>query len=177
MVYSAYVRQGTSLTHGLPYHCYEATGLLPDTQNCGLRMRWECQECFPHHRFQRKPLGSDPVMHHGTCVTHVSWCMLGSLTHSGRENVPGISGACATGNFTYLVRSPWCQPVKSHAAYMWCCMGSSLVQVIACHMFNHLLLVVICNSMEKHQSNLKQIIKLWLENMPCKCCLQNVFSF
>ena len=23
---------------------------------------------------------SDPDMHHGTCVTHVSWCMLGSLT-------------------------------------------------------------------------------------------------
>ena len=25
-------------------------------------------------------LVSDPVMHHGTCVTHVPWCMLGSLT-------------------------------------------------------------------------------------------------
>ena len=23
---------------------------------------------------------SDPDMHHGTCVTHVPWCMLGSLT-------------------------------------------------------------------------------------------------
>ena len=25
-------------------------------------------------------VGSDPVMHHGTCVTHVPWCMPGSLT-------------------------------------------------------------------------------------------------
>ena len=35
-------------------------------------------------------------MHHGTCVTHVSWCMSWSLT--------GISGVCAIRNFTYLVR-------------------------------------------------------------------------
>ena len=26
------------------------------------------------------PRVSDPDMHHGTCVTHVPWCMLGSLT-------------------------------------------------------------------------------------------------
>ena len=55
---------------------------------------------------------SDPDMHHGTCVTHVPWCMPGSLT-SGfplesavRENVPGIPGACATRHVTYLVRGP-----------------------------------------------------------------------
>ena len=35
-------------------------GLLPDTQNCGLRMRRECQKRFP--------------------VTHVPWCMTWSLT-------------------------------------------------------------------------------------------------
>ena len=45
-------------------------------------------------------------MHHGTCVTHVSWCMSGSLTHDGWENVPGIPGACAARNFTYLARGP-----------------------------------------------------------------------
>ena len=38
---------------------------------------------FPHHRLQRKPLVSDPVMHHGTCVMHVPWCMSGSLTCDG----------------------------------------------------------------------------------------------
>ena len=30
--------------------------------------------------FSLTPLVSDPDMHHGTCVTHVPWCMLGSLT-------------------------------------------------------------------------------------------------
>ena len=83
-------------------------GLLPDTWNYGLHMRWECWELFPRHRLQRKPLFSDPGMHHGTCVTHVPWCMSGSLTHGGGENVPGIPGACATSNFTYLVRGPYC---------------------------------------------------------------------
>ena len=56
-------------------------GLLPDTQNCGLRMRRECRERFPRHRLQWKPPVSDPGMHHGTCVTHVPWCMSGSPTH------------------------------------------------------------------------------------------------
>ena len=49
----------------------------------------------PRRRFQRKPLVSDPGMHHGTCVTHVPWCMSGSLTCGDGENVPGIPGACA----------------------------------------------------------------------------------
>ena len=30
--------------------------------------------------FVPPPRVSDPDMHHGTCVTHVSWCMPGSLT-------------------------------------------------------------------------------------------------
>ena len=30
--------------------------------------------------FPPPPLVSDPDMHHGTCVTHVPWCMSGSLT-------------------------------------------------------------------------------------------------
>ena len=50
---------------------------------------------FPCGRLQTKPLNSDLGMHHGTYVTHVSWCMPGSLTRGGGENVPGIPGACA----------------------------------------------------------------------------------
>ena len=50
---------------------------------------------FPRRRFQRKPLVSDPGMHHGTCVTHVPWCMSESLTCGDGENVTGIPGACA----------------------------------------------------------------------------------
>ena len=50
---------------------------------------------------------SDPGMHPGTCVTHVPWCMSGSLTCGSGENAPGIPGACTTRNVTYLVRDPW----------------------------------------------------------------------
>ena len=46
-------------------------------------------------QLQRKPLANDSGMHHGTCLTHVPWCMSGSLTLGGGENVPGIPGACA----------------------------------------------------------------------------------
>ena len=75
-------------------------------QNCGLSMRRECRERFPRHRLLRKPLVSDPGMHHGTCVAHVPWCMPGSLIRDGGENVPGIPGACATHDFMYLARGP-----------------------------------------------------------------------
>ena len=61
----------------------------------------------PRQRLQSKLLVSDPGMNHDTCVTHVPWCMSGSLTRGGEENAPGIPGACATRNFTYLARGPW----------------------------------------------------------------------
>ena len=81
-------------------------GLLPDTLSRGFRMRWECRERFSRHRLPKEPLVSDPGLHHGTCVTHVPWCMSGSLTPGGGENVPGIPGAFATHNITYLARGP-----------------------------------------------------------------------
>ena len=49
---------------------------------------------------------ASPGMHHDTGVTHVLWCMSGSLASVGGENVPGIPGACATRNFAYLARGP-----------------------------------------------------------------------
>ena len=70
-------------------------------------MRRECRECFPRHWLQRKQLVSDPGMRHGTCVMYVPWCMSGLLTRGGGENVPSIPGACATRNFTYLVKGPY----------------------------------------------------------------------
>ena len=82
----------------------DSMGLLPDTQICGLRMRREYRKRFSR---QTKPLASDPDMHHRMCVMHVTWYMSGSLTRSGGKNVPGIPGACATRNFTYLVSGPW----------------------------------------------------------------------
>ena len=52
-----------------------AMGLLPDTQNRQLCMR----QGMPG-TFSPPPRVSDTDMHHGTCVTHVPWCMSGSLT-------------------------------------------------------------------------------------------------
>ena len=75
---------------------------------------------FPATDFKgNRYIVSDPGMHHDTCVSHVSWCMSGSLTRDGGENVPSISGTCTTHNFTYLSRrswgmtSPWCFMVTS----------------------------------------------------------------
>ena len=62
------------------FWCYVSAGMIVD--NLG-----QCQ-------LQIKPLVSDPGMHHGTCVTHVPWCISGSLTRGGGETVPGIPGAC-----------------------------------------------------------------------------------
>ena len=67
----------------------------------------------------KEPLVRDPGMHHGTCFMYVPWCMLGSLTRGGRENVPGIPGACANRNFTYLVRGPWDKLQFFHSKSKW----------------------------------------------------------
>ena len=81
-----------------------------------------CQKRFPRHWLQRKPLVSDPGIHHGTCVTLVPWCMSGSLTGGSGEKVPGIPGACSICNFRYLVRAPckvYCLPVEEYLFRVW----------------------------------------------------------
>ena len=80
----------------------------------------------------RSPLVSDPDMHHGTCMTHVPWCMSGSLTRDGGENVPGsrrmrkpqfyVYGKRPMGkvvSLTTLLSIRWCQTV--------CCDGCGVV--------------------------------------------------
>ena len=52
-----------------------AMGLLPDTYNCGLRMRLECRE-----RFLRHCRLVIPRCIMARASTHVPWCMSGSLT-------------------------------------------------------------------------------------------------
>ena len=78
--------------------------LLPDTWNRGLRMRREYRERFPRHRFQRKPLGSD--MHHGTWVTHVPWCMSGSLNRGGGGKRPRHSRRMRNSQFYVSGKRP-----------------------------------------------------------------------
>ena len=52
---------------------------------------------------------SNPVMHHGMCVTHVPWCMPGSLTSGfpfgGRENVSGIAFMFVQNHSNWLCHS------------------------------------------------------------------------
>ena len=68
-------------------------------------MHRECRERFPYHRIKMKPLVSDPA-----CITaRASRTCRGEcrdrLIRNVGENVPGIPGACATRNFTYLIRA------------------------------------------------------------------------
>ena len=72
---------------------------------------------FPHRRLQRKPLLKNPGIHHGTCVTHVPWCMSGSLAPVGGENVPAIS-AHAHPQFPYLAKGPFHNIHGLHARYL-----------------------------------------------------------
>ena len=73
---------------------------------------------FPRVWLQRKPLVSDPGMHHGTCVTHVPWCMSGSLTRDGGENVPGIPGACAPAILRIWQEAHGC-PIMTLNIWFW----------------------------------------------------------
>ena len=71
--------------------------------------------------------------------------MLGSLTLSGRQNVPGIPGACTTRNFTYLARGP-CQHISwDLSIQLWYhhLISKHLCEIIKCHIkcltsYNHL---------------------------------------
>ena len=84
----------SSVFSGLPHKMLWASCQI--RKNTGCACAGNAGNVFPRRQFQRKLLYSDPGMHHGTCVTHVPWCMSGSLTCGDGENVPGIPGACAT---------------------------------------------------------------------------------
>ena len=89
----------------------KATETMSDVLMCcdidlhGFLTRYaKCRKRFPRHRLQMEPLVCDPVIHHGTGVTHMPWCKSGSLTRGGVESVPRFPGVCAIRNFAYLVR-------------------------------------------------------------------------
>ena len=54
--------------------------------------------------FSTPPQGSDPDMHDARAVMHAGILISGFFEVSGGEIGPDISGACASCNFTYLVR-------------------------------------------------------------------------
>ena len=70
-------------------------GLLPDKQYCGCVCAGNAGNAFPVTAGKRSRHASRHVRH------------ARAVMHDGIANVPGIPGACATCNFTYLVRGPW----------------------------------------------------------------------
>ena len=86
----------------------QAMGLLPDTQNCGSACAGNAGNVFPVTAGERSRHASRHV-HHARAVMHAGFAnQRFHLKSAAGENVPGIPGACATCNFTYLVRGPWC---------------------------------------------------------------------
>ena len=77
--------------HYARYYCHYGNPCVHGKNACSLhRYPWtSCQIrkiAGAHARgmpgtFSPSPQVSDPDMHHGTCVTHVPWCMPGSLTY------------------------------------------------------------------------------------------------
>ena len=106
-IYSIIIRHYHISLHGVskPFQISTRMGLLPDANNCGLRVR---RECFSRHQLQRKPLVGD----------RGAWCMSGCLTRCAKENVPGIHGECATRNLTFLERSP-CITQWTESSFGW----------------------------------------------------------
>ena len=85
-------------------HYSRALGLLPDTLKCGLRMHRGCREHFLRHRGLAIPTYIMARVRHTCCDVCRDSKLVVSFEISGRENVPGIPGACATRNITYLVK-------------------------------------------------------------------------
>ena len=82
-------------------------GLLQDTQNCGCACAGNAGNVFPVTAGKRSRHASRHVRH-ARAVMHVEIVNKRFLLKSAAgENVPGIPGACATCNFTYLVRGPY----------------------------------------------------------------------
>ena len=65
------------------------------------------RERFHHHRLQRKPLISDPGMHHGTCVTHVPWCMPGPLLAVAGKTFPAFPAHAQPVNLRIWQEDHW----------------------------------------------------------------------
>ena len=82
-------------------------GLLPNTSNCGCACAGNAGNVFPattgkqSRHASRHVRDARAVMHAGIANS----CF--PLNSAAGGNVPGIPGACATLDFTYLVRGPW----------------------------------------------------------------------
>ena len=76
------------MTVGITQHCQWASYQIRKIAGCACA--GNAGNVSPRRRLQRKPLVSDPGMHHGTCVTHVPWCMSGSFNCGDGETFPAF---------------------------------------------------------------------------------------
>ena len=131
MLCEAFIRRWNGspfkLDYGLPWASYQIRKIA------GCACAGNAGNVFPRRRFQRKSLVNDPGMHHGTCVTHVPWCMSGSFTCGDGENVAGIPGACAP-----AILRIW-QEAHSFSADSPC-FGTSVIEVL-CHEYHSWLMI------------------------------------
>ena len=94
-------------------------GLLPNTQNCGCACARNAGNVFPatagkqFRQATRHVRDARAVMHAGIVNSRFP------LNLASGENVPGIPGACATRNFTYLVRGPCLQHHLKGPCFLW----------------------------------------------------------
>ena len=91
---------------GFIQHCLRwwpsTIGLLPDTQICGCACAGNAGNVFPVTAGKRSRHASRHVRDARAVIANQRF----PLKSAAGENVPGIPGACATCNFTYLVRGP-----------------------------------------------------------------------
>ena len=118
-------RQSTHCGLVMPYGIIQlnwfSMGLLPDSNIAGCACARNAGNVFPHRRLQRKPLVSDPGMHHGTCVTHVSWCMSGSLTRLAWKTFPAFPAHAQTSILRIWQEAHWLRWIVAwwHRAIAW----------------------------------------------------------
>ena len=92
-------------------------GLLPDTENCSLRVRWECRKRVPHHRLQRKPLIS--YRHASRHVRHVRAVMhVGIANPRWRGKRSRHSGCMRNPRFYVSGKRPHEQRINPHLSTM-----------------------------------------------------------
>ena len=98
------------------YTAAHGVDLFPDTQNRGLRVRRGYRERFPHHRLQRKPLVSDPGIHHD-----MPWCIT-------------VRAVMQVG----IINSPWWEKRSRHSRRMrnpQFCLSVATVSVTLTHIY------------------------------------------
>ena len=85
---------------------YIIMGLLPDTQNCGCACAGNAGH-VSHVTTGKRSLHASRHVRDARAVMHAGIANYRfPLKSAAGENVSGIPGACATCNFTYLVRGP-----------------------------------------------------------------------